>query len=148
MTFREEKIADSLEEAKPLLAKHWKEIAHYQDIPLDPDYEIYIKMESIGVLRAFTCRDVDSKMIGYAVFLIKPHMHYKTCLMAYQDIIYIEPSRRGVGGFFMRWLDEQLKTLGVQVVSQHVKSAHNFGPILERMGYELQDLIYTKRLDK
>jgi hypothetical protein len=36
---------------------------------------------------------------------------------------------------------------GIQVVYHHVKAAHNFGKMLERMDYKLVDLIYAKRLD-
>lgn len=148
MKFQEEKIADTIEEAKPLLKKHWQEIAHYKDIDLDPDYDLYLKMESAGVTKTFICRDDDNIMIGYAVYFIRHHLHYRKTLYAYQDIVFVDPERRGAGMFFIRWCDEQLKKHGCHVVSQHIKAAHNFGPALERLGYELQDLIYSKRLDK
>lgn len=148
MIFKEEKLIDSLEEAKPLLRKHWEEISHFKDIELDPDYEQYFKIEQIGALKVFTCREEDRTMIGYAVYFIRPHLHYRQSLYASQDIIFIDPERRGAGMFFLRWCDDQLARAGVQVVVQHVKAAHNFGSALERMGYTLQDLIYVKRLDK
>jgi hypothetical protein len=42
--------------------------------------------------------------------------------------------------------DAQLAAEGVQVVFQHVKTAHNFGPLLERLGYEHVENVYAKRL--
>ena len=148
MKFQQETLASSLEESKPLLQKHWDEIAHYKDIPLNPDYELYFKLEAAGVLKCYSVRDGNARMIGYAVYLIQHNPHYKQSLVAKQDIVFIDPACRGQGMLFIQWCDQQLKELGVQIVTHHVKAAHNFGRGLERMGYELQDLIYTKRLDK
>lgn len=148
MKLKSENLDTSLEEAKPLLQKHWDEIAHYKDIPLNPDYDHYYKMEKAGMLKIYTARDQEARMIGYAVYILSPALHYKQSMVARQDIIYIDPQHRGVGLFLLKWCDEQLKSLGVQIVCHHVKAVHNFGPSLQRMGYELQDLIYTKRLDR
>ena len=41
ITFMRELAANVIEEIKPLLELHWREIAHYQDIELDPDWEFY-----------------------------------------------------------------------------------------------------------
>ena len=147
MMCREEKIKDTLEEAKPLLYKHWQEVAHYKDIPLDPDYSMYLKMEEAGMIRAYAARDGQGVLIGYAVYVVRPNLHYKCCLTATEDIIFIDPERRGVGMFFLRWCDQQLKSLGVQVVTHHIKFAHDWSPALLRMGYEKTDMSLSKRLD-
>ena len=147
MKFARETLASCLEEAKPLLLEHWKEIAQYDDISLDPDYERYYTLEQNGLLRVFTARSEEGNIIGYAVFFVNTNAHYKQSLQASQDIIFIHPNHRGTGGRFILWCDEQLRSEGVQVVFHHLKAAHNFGPMLERFGYELIDLIYGKRLD-
>lgn len=149
MKFSEEIITNSvLEEVKPLLQKHWEEVAHYKDIPLDPDYTQYILLQDLNMLRSFSARDDNGKLIGYAVFLVKKHPHYKQHLYAMQDIIFIDPDRRGIGVFLIKFCDEELRKIGVHVVSHHVKFSHNWSSILERMGYEKQDIILTRRLDK
>ena len=147
MTFQREELKDCINEARPLLLEHWKEIAHYPDIQLEPDEERYFASEAAGVLRVYTARD-DGAIVGYAVFFVNTNAHYKSSLQAMQDIIFIDPKHRGSGGRFILWCDEQLKAEGVQVVFQHLKSRHNFGKMLERFGYELMDLIYAKRLDR
>lgn len=146
-SFQRERSQDIFHEVMPLLELHYKEISHYHDIPLDPDFEKYEAMENAGAVRTFTARDEEKNIIGYAVFFVRHNLHYKTSFQAYQDILFIHPERRGFGFKFIKWCDEQLKDEGVQVVYHHVKTAHNFGPVLERMGYECIDLIYGKRLD-
>lgn len=147
-TFKRENVSDCFQEAMPLLMEHWKEIAHYQDIPLEPDLSFYESAEKSGVLRTFTARGDEGKLIGYAVYFVRHNAHYKSSLQAVQDIIYIQKNKRGMGGRFILWCDEQLRAEGVQAVYHHVKTAHNFGPMLERFGYQLVDLIYARRLDK
>lgn len=148
MRFQREKAQDIFAEIMPLLEKHYLEIAHYQDIKLEPDFEQYAKIEDCGLLRTFTARDDQGVMVGYAVFFVKSNLHYKSSKQAVQDVIYIERSRRGagIGKEFIQWCDEQLKADGCQVVYHHIKDKHNFGPMLETMGYQLVDLIYGRRL--
>jgi hypothetical protein len=102
----------------------------------------------MGTLRTFTARDADGVLTGYCVFFVRHNIHYASSLQASQDVIYIDPERRGFGAEFILWCDQQLKEEGVQAVYHHVKQAHNFGPLLERFGYECVDLIYARRLDR
>lgn len=147
--FGTEKVADITKEVIPLLFAHWKEIAHYDDIKLEPDWESYRALNEAGILKVFTVRTTNARvLIGYSVFFVKNNLHYKSSKQAVQDILFIHKDYRGTGRHFIRWCDQQLKADGIQVVYHHVKKAHNFGPLLERMDYELVDLIYAKRLDQ
>jgi hypothetical protein len=146
VTYHIESAASAFDEIMPLLQLHWREIAHYQDIVVDPDVEGYLKAEEGGNLRVYTYR-VDSALVGYAVFFIRHNMHYKRSLQAVQDVLFIQKEYRGNGKTFIEWCDEQLAIEGVQVVYHHIKAAHNWSKVLEKMNYELVDLIYAKRLD-
>ncbi len=149
VVFARETLTDALwAEALPLLQKHWREVAHFQDIPLDPDRERYDAIDRSGLQRFYTARASGGLLIGYASFVVAANLHYQTSVQAVQDVVYIHPDFRGGTGYrFIAWCDEQLKAEGVQAVYHHVKAAHNFGPLLERQGYDLVDLIYAKRLD-
>lgn len=137
-----------IDEVGPLLEEHYKEIAHYQDIPLEPNIERYLELEHAGSVLVFTARDHVKKLIGYAVFIVNKNLHYNSSVQASQDIIFIRKENRGTGGRLIKFCDEELRKLGVQAVYHHVKTKHNFGPLLERFGYEAVDVIYAKRLDK
>lgn len=149
LLIQRETFDNCFEEALPLLDKHWREIAHYPDIPLHPDIERYRKLEQNGALRIYTARD-DGRLIGYAVFVVSPNAHYSTSIQAVQDVVYIDRERRrgSVGLRLLRLSEMMLRAEGVQVVYHHVKAAHPaLGTILARNGYEVVDLIYAKRLD-
>lgn len=149
LSFAQEHFSPALwAELLPLLAEHWQEIAHYPDIPLAVEQATYDAADAAGLVRLYTARDTSGALLGYACFFVRPNPHYATSLQASQDVLFLHPSARGGSGArFIAWCDEQLQAEGVQAVYHHVKSAHNFGPLLERMGYQLVDLIYARRLD-
>ena len=65
------------------------------------------------MIRVYTMRDPESNLIGYAVYIVRPNLHYKQTLTATEDIIFVHPDKRGYGMFFISWCDEQLKLIGV-----------------------------------
>ena len=149
ISFAQERAQDCFTEAKPLLEAHWAEIAPYPDIPFDPDLDAYVWTEDQGMLRAYTIRGYGA-LKGYAVFFVRADIHYKSCLHATADIVYLDPALRGsmLGFRFLQWCDEQLARDGVQLVSHRVKVAHNWGHVLQRFGYEHVDETWCRRLDR
>lgn len=136
-------------DALPLLRRHWREIAHYPDIALDPDVDRYHAIEDAGNLRVFTAR-VMGRLVGYALFFVHPNLHYRSSVQAVADVIYVDPDHRRstIGLRLLAYTEAALKAEGVQAVYHHVKANHaGLGKILERTGYDLIDLIYAKRLD-
>lgn len=146
--FAREFLHDIWDEAAPLLELHYEEIAHYKDIALKPDRARYMVAEDAGGVRAYTARD-DNRLVGYQVFFVARNIHYSDSLQAMQDVLYLSREHRGrmIGFKFISWCDEQLRAEGVQAVMQHTKAKHNFGPMLERIGYELMDLVHVRRLN-
>lgn len=146
--FNTESIEKAWDELMPLTELHYEEIARYKDIALNPDKDKYVALDNKGFIRFFTIRSED-KLVGYAIFFIAPHIHYSDVIHAHQDVIFLSKAHRGklIGMKFVKWCDERLKENGVKWVTQHVKAKHNFGRMLEHVGYELMDLVYSKRLD-
>jgi GNAT superfamily N-acetyltransferase len=146
--FARESMAAVLEEIKPLLWEHWAEIAHYADIPLDPNWPWYEGAEAAGQLRIYTVRDQRFALVGYCIYVVAPGLHYKSHTYANQDILFLLPEyRRGrIGRDLVRFTEGQLKGEGVGIVLQHVKVKYDFGPMLKRDGYEPIDTVYGKRL--
>lgn len=137
------------DEAPPLFRAHWEEIALYrEEVPLDPDYEKLLELERIGVLHAFTVRRKDDDALcGYSGYLVLPHIHYKSTIVAMNDVIYLDPKyRRGTtAARLVRFCESYLSsTIGARRFTYHVKIAHDFGPLLERMGYAREETIFGK----
>lgn len=152
INFTEEVLKETWEEITPLNQLHYEELAFYKDIPLEPRRDRYAQIEDAGALCFFTVRGEDGALVGYAIYFMDYHIHYASCKMAIQDVLFLHPSIRGrkAGAIFIEWCDNQLKEKGVQLVVHHVKTKPelDFSPLLEKQGYTLVDKLYAKRLDK
>jgi len=145
--YQRESVVTLWDEVLPLLHTHWDEIAHFKDIPLDPDIEGYNHLEELGMLRCYTAR-IDGVLVGYAAFIVRHHPHYMGTLQAQEDVIFLmQEHRKGrVGLGLVMYCDNQLFGEGVQIVGHHAKADHPaLSTILKRSGYELVDLIWLKR---
>lgn len=134
-------------EIQPLSENHWDEVNIYKDIPLNMDWDTYTAAENMDRLALFTVRD-DGRLIGYAAYYLSPQGHDRENLYALQDALYVVPEFRGKASIqLIRESTARLKELGVVVVLQNVKVTHDFGPMLERMGYEKTESVYSRRLN-
>lgn len=131
-----------------LIERHYREIAHFKDIPLDLDWVVYQAAEEAGRLRIFTAR-AGVELVGYGAYIVTRNRHYKGSLQAIQDALFLAPERRGllVGYQLIAFADRELAGEGVQVTYQHSKVAHPMDAVLKRQGYELVDTLWAKRLD-
>ena len=135
--FQIERVADILEEIKPLLESHWREIALYQEqFPLNPDYDKYLSLDAVGMVHVATARN-DGELIGYCICFVMPHLHYQDCIVAMNDILFLKAEhRRGrIGWNLITYAMQDLQRLGVNRMTFHVKSSHDFSPLLLRMGF-------------
>jgi GNAT superfamily N-acetyltransferase len=149
LTVTRRAVRDVWDDLQPMLAEHWREIAHYDDIPLNPDRARYEALDDAGLLRVFVA-DIGGGWVGYAVYVVQHNAHYADSLQAVQDVLYLDPEFRsaGIGRALIDECDKRLRAEGVQVVYQHVKLAHDFGPLLASLGYEAVETIHARRLDR
>lgn len=149
LNFQVEFWPDCKDELIPLVPLHWKEVANNQDcIPLDLYLEEYKRLDDLGMLHIITARS-EGKLIGYNIFVIKGHLHYKSSLTAHNDMYFLHPDyRKGFNGInFFKFSDLYLKNFGVQRVIMATKEKLNKGKIFERLGYKAVDIIYSKILN-
>lgn len=146
-TFTIEKFEDNIEDLKKLAIMLNEEAGVYSDIPMDVNWETYLKSEKNGVLKFYAVRESE-KLVGFAYFSVGHPIDFSSSLQASLSNLFIHPDHRGQGAEFISWCDKQLKELGVQVVFYHVKVKNDYGKLLKRLGYEKINIEYCKRLDK
>lgn len=138
-----------IQEASKLLNMHKNELCLHDDFVLDPDWELYFAASASGKLVIYTARqESDRKLLGYAAYALHQNMHYRDIKQAVQDVLFMDPSNRGkmAGYKLIQYADKQLARLGVDLVTHHVKIKFDFGPMLERLGYQQSEKIFEKRL--
>jgi GNAT superfamily N-acetyltransferase len=149
LVFQPEKLADVKAEAMALIERHWREVALDQDtVPLDPDWQMYDKLEAAGVLHIITARTQGGKLVGYSAYLVTGNLHYRSLRVAETDIFYLDPSvRKGFAGLkLIRTAEHYLASVGVNKVVSKVKLHVDVGPVFERMGYRPIERVYAKTL--
>lgn len=148
LTCHVESFEERLDELKVLLPDHYRELALNQDeVPLDPQYDVYIDNEHKGGLLFVVLRDA-GEMVGYYIGFIAPGLHYKTCLTCITDIFYVKPERRdGTAGIKMfRFVEKELKRRGVQRWFTGSKVAHDASALFDFLKFERVEIFYSKWL--
>lgn len=148
ITFQLEKYADCIAEIDALLPLHYTEIANDKEIiPLDKNHTAYEELDKIGQLHIVTVR-LDGKIIGYHASIVRPHLHYKSTLCAFNDVYFLLPEYRKskIGIQMFEKVEETLKARGVVKVFTGTKCKHDHSKMFELMGWTRVEYLYAKVL--
>jgi len=132
-----EAFGQVIEEAKPLLSRHWEEIALDQDrVPLDPDWARYASLEAMGALSVVTMRE-RGRLVGYSCMVVQPGLHYRSTLEARMDIFWLAPEVRGrMGGLrLFRAVEKELQRRGVKRIYAGSKLHKDVSVLFQKLGY-------------
>ena len=140
------KVKDEVDE---LFKLHWEEIAVYKDkMKINPDWAFYQALYDSDSLGIYGVRDSEDSLVGYFIVIVRPHPHYMDHTIASNDLIYIHPDhRKGLLGYkLIKFAEKDLISKGVSVLVINTKTHQPFDPLLERLGFNLQERVYTKYL--
>jgi len=139
--------ATFIEELKEVIPLHYDELCVTKDFPLMPDYEAYGRLYVAGFLWCVTARD-ESGLVGYAIFIVQPHLHYKSCKTAFEDIYFLRKEHRlgRTGIRLFQFAEEALRADGVHRIIMHTKIHMDNSKLFEYLGYKHTDKLYTKIL--
>ena len=148
MIYSVENVFDVLDEFLGLTQKVWDEEDQAKGVmELDPNLEAYRSLNDNGMLRLYTIREEDSnRMVGYALYIIQPHLHCKNYFHAMSDVMYIEPEYRKLGTTLLTLVQEDLKLEGVKWFSFTVKAWLDNGNLADRIDCKHYENVYQKEL--
>ena len=134
-----------LQALEPMFPAHYEELCVTKEFPLEPDYDAYRRIAEAGQLVCIVVMD-DQEVVGYIVFIVQPHLHYKSCLTAFEDIYYLKPEyRKGRTGIRMfKFAEEVLKSVKVNRIIMHTKIHMDNSRLFEYLGYKNSDKLFTK----
>lgn len=132
-------------EIERLFPEHYEELCVTKEFPFEPDWDCYRFMAERGSLRVITVR-ADDELVGYMVFIVRPHLHYKSCLTASEDLYYLRKDMRQgrIGLRMFKYAEEALTRIGVQRIIIHTKVHLDNSRLLEYLGYKFTDKLFTK----
>lgn len=145
--FEREILNDELiEEMRDILMRHWLEIARHQDkVRLEPDWGKYKEIQKSDSL-VLTVSRLHEKIVGYIFNFVFPNIHYKSCLVGQNDVIFIDKEHRkgNHAKHFIQFTEKVLQNIGVKKFILTLKVEHDFSVLLERMKYEFIEKVYEK----
>jgi len=144
----EQKIMGDIKFFEYLFEDHWQEVAKNKKVMvLKPDYDKYRFLEERGIMRTLVAYE-DDVVIGYSVNFIQPHLHYSDLISCYNDIVFLSKEKRNspVGLKLLRATEKAAKEWGADMMLWHVKEGTSIDSILPRLGYGVQDIVYSKTL--
>lgn len=148
LTFAVEPWSAMIDEAKPMLQRHWEELALDKDqIALAPDWIRYQNLEASGALSVVTVRE-NGTLVGYSWMIIQRGLHYSGTLEAYMDIYWIAPEVRGrYGGIrLFRAVENELRRRGVKRVHVGSKLHRDSSRLFKALNYQPIEIWFSKLL--
>ncbi len=146
VTFQLEMIGDVWDEFMHLAEQHWEETEQYYDEPLDVNKEAYLNYSKIGYHRLYTIR-YDGKYIGHAGMYVTLKTMHCNIGKAAEDVWFVEKPYRGMFfKDFYNWVEADLKSLGVSLISITTKVTNGTGTIALAFGFEHIANEYMKRI--
>lgn len=145
VTFAVETFRQAFDEAGPLMAKHWEEIARNKALlTLNPDVAKYERIEQNGMLLLVTAR-CDGNLVGYFLWLLVTHAHYQHVLVAEEDLHYLLPEhRRGMTGYqFVKAACRIALAKGAKLLIMREKVGHEHPALMARLKFKPTDIVYT-----
>jgi hypothetical protein len=146
ITAQVESFAARLDELKPILPVHHKELAIRPDeIELDPQYDVYVAREQRGELMFVTVRKL-GELVGYFIGFRVMGLHNRRNQFLLQDIFYIVPEQRlgGAGDLLFDLVEREYRRLGGGEWVVACKDHLDCGPFFRKHGFELVEHSYRR----
>lgn len=147
ITYAEEDPTVFFKELAPIIPAHYEELCVTKDFLVEPDFAAYDRLNTAGMLKAITCRS-DGELVGYIIFVVQPHLHYMSCITAFEDLYYVKKDyRKGRTGIkLFQFAELVLKGAGVKRIIMHTKVHMDNSRLFEYLGYKHTDKLFTKLL--
>lgn len=148
MTIRSVSACEWMERAAPMLQTHWQEVAlHKALMVLKPDIEAYRELEARGQLVSLGAF-LGEEPIGYSINLLRRHLHYADLMVAQNDLLFVSPAhRKGLAGHLLiRWTERTVRAHGARLMLWHAKPGTPMESLMPRLGYGVQDIMFSKAL--
>jgi hypothetical protein len=143
--FAVESFSHAYAEAGPLMEAHWQEIAKNKDLlKLNPDVACYQAIEQNNKMLLVTAR-CETRLVGYFLWLLVTHAHYKHVLVAEEDLHFMLPEfRRGLTGYsFIKAACKAATDAGAKLLIMREKIGHEHQALMKRLKFKPTDIVYT-----
>lgn len=136
LTYQTELLSNIMDEVKSLILHHWRDVSDGSEGEPDPQWDTMLKLEEQGIWKTITARD-EGKLVGYIMFIVAPHLHYRKILVAHDDAFFmLRDYRKGHNGIkLFQYAEQYLREIGVNRITYHEKTRAPLGKFLAYLGF-------------
>ncbi len=137
-----------IKELSPLTEQSWREADCAPDAEYDPDWEKYVTLNEMDLLRLFTVRSRSGQLLGYVTFFVSTTLHSRKTLQALHDSMFILKAHRkeGAARELLEFAEYELKNEGVQIMIMMVMCHRDYSSTLKLLGFNQTEMTFIKRL--
>lgn len=149
ITYQQESLHTIKREVETLSQLEWEEVNHFKDIfPLDIDWELYYKLEDLGLFKVFTVRD-DKTLVGYFSVIASPALHSSGRFRVGNDALFLHKDYRKnfIGVKLIQFVEQCLREDGFHQLQITFTEKNDITPMLNWLGYEKVETKFEKRLN-
>jgi len=147
----EQSYKDFYKEVYPLMQSHWDELGEKGgSTNFAIDHHLMMYLNSTGMYKCFTVK-YKGKYIGYSSWVLSNGIHNATDLYATADAVYIGREYResllGAGIKLLKYSEKVLKEkYKVDIMQFSMNVNYDLSKLLSRMGYEISEVKYSKKV--
>lgn len=148
INYRQEFIDIVKDESIALITSHYNEVhPSRESFGLGMDWDLYSKLENMGMVKVFTARD-DQKLVGYLWVLISPNLHSKGTKVASDDGLFVDKKYRGssVAKGLIGFAEKCLKDDGFKTFYITGTTENPIDPLMKKLGYSPIETKFQKVL--
>lgn len=128
--------------------------AHYQELATDkarmelaPFHEAYAGLDAAGALFVLGVYDL-GELVGYSANFLTQAMHYRHLRVCQNDVLFLAKAYRSgrIGLQLIEATELEAKARGAGLMLWHAKPATALDALLQRRGYGVQDIVYSRGL--
>lgn len=154
ITYGWELFSASARDIARMMLDQNQEVGHHQDAtPFDPDYQQYLNLELVGILRTLVVRR-RGRVVGFALCTLGPHMDHITTRWGLIMKLHLDPAeRRGMRGQrMMRMCEKMFRAEGVKIITGAERPRRNSrgrttASLFIFNGYDPIETVYVKVLE-
>lgn len=141
---KEDITPDLLDESKALSIMHDSEVGFYGVKPKIEQQSLYT-LQDLGMMHCYVARD-QGQLVGYMLVTVTPDFQYSSVILASQAAFFVHPDHRGTLGIKMIKFVEVDLAGEADYLSQSSSGVNDVGPLFERLGYQLVEKKYLKKI--
>lgn len=150
LVFAREELVECYMECDRLVRDYYASTKASEEVPpIDFHWPQYLALEHVKQIVLVTARN-GAELAGFVLYVVSPHPHHKTIMMASCDTLAVRPEYRsmGIGRSLINAAEPMLLACGAVRVMHSFRLIYReeVAPLFPKLGFEPYEVVYSREL--